>query len=643
MKLLSKLTLLSLGVSAIPLAIAGYSSLRIGQSALRNAIEENELTVAKQVAEYAGGELRHLSSILRVDARIFDLTRLGQDAPTAQGLLKFLQLVYHQSDDFCAIAMFDEHGSLVGQPAYMENPANYESFRNHEPMRPSDVEAVGLMAPLGEAMSRGQGIGPVFLGGPVRTPHVVLAVAFDPSLAGGKKILAAEISLKRLGDYVASLSTPETDVKLLDGRARVIAAGSKGGASNLEMQALPGAREGELPAVESVSEYSSGARRVIGAYAPIEPFGFGVVVNKTVDAALLPVNRIRIATLFWIGISGVIGSVVARAFARRLAQRVGVLAAGSRQIAAGHLEARIEQTSTDELGDLAVAFNTMARSLDEARGQILAQTKEIMTWNEMLERRVDEKTKELRQAQDLLLRSRSLAALGELGAGVAHEINNPLAGVLGIAQLMLADLPASHPARPMAQDIEGQALRIRKIVSNLLRFAQRQAGEDAKPLELSRVLDDAIELCGPSDLAAAGIQLIRRYASGTPAVRGSAIQLQEAFIQIIQNARAAMDKGGTLVIETASPDEKLMRVSITDSGHGISPEHLPRIFDPFFTTKGEWSGIGMGLSVVHKTIEDHGGSIEVRSEIGKGTTFVMTFPAHLAAGAAGGVGAAHLV
>jgi signal transduction histidine kinase len=633
MKLLSKLTLLSLGVSAIPLAIAGYSSLRIGQRALRGAIEANELTVAKQVADRVGGELQHFSSILRVDAHIFDLTRAGQEGPTAQGQLKFLQLVYHQSDDFCAIALFDEHGSPVGQPAYMENPGNYDSFRNHEAMRPIDVESVGLMAPLGEAMSRGQGVGPVFLGGPRRVPHVVLAVAFDPVLGGGKKILAAEISLKRLGDYVASLSSDDTDVKLVDAGARLIAAGSKRGVAQLEIQRFEGVRDGQLPVAESVSEYTSGGRRVIGAFATIDPFPFGVLVNKTVDAALVPVNRIRLATLFWIGVSGAVGWMVARAFARRLAERVELLAAGSRQISSGNLEARIEEDSVDELGALAHDFNVMAASLDAARVQIVSQTKEIMVWNETLEKRVDDGTRELRQAQDMLLRSRSLAALGELGAGVAHEINNPLAGVLGIAQLMLADLPANHPARSMAQDIEAQALRIRKIVSNLLRFAQRQAGEDAKPLDLTRVLDDAIDLCGPSDLSKAGIELVRRYATPTPLVRGNAIQLQEAFIQLIRNARGAMEHGGTLVVATTVPDDKLVRVSITDTGHGISPEILPRIFDPFFTTKGDWAGIGMGLSVVHKTIEDHAGSIEVLSDVDKGTTVVVTFPAHAGAGA----------
>jgi signal transduction histidine kinase len=631
LKLLPKLTLLSLGVSAVPLAIAGYSSLWIGQRALRRAIEENELTVAKQVAEYASSEISNLLSILRVDAHIFDLTRSGNEAPSAQGLTKFLQLVYHQSDDFCAIAMFDEHGAPVGQSAYLENPAAYEAFRNHEPMRPTDVEAVGLMAPLGEALRRGQGVGPVFRGGPGGVPHVVLAVAFDPRLGGGKRILSAEVSLKRLGEHVAGLSSADTDFKLLDGRARLIAAGSAHGTAKLEAQHLPGAREGELPGGETVAEYQSGGHAVIGAYAPAGPYGFGVLADKTVKAALLPLDDIRWATRLWIGVSALIGSVAAWAFARRMADRVEGLAEGSRQIASGNLETRIEKNAKDELGDLAVAFNDMAASLETARTKILHQTDEIMAWNETLEMRVEEKTRELRQAQDLLLRSRSLAALGELGAGVAHEINNPLAGVLGIAQLMLADLPPGHPARSMVQDIEAQALRIRKIVQNLLRFAQRQSGEDFAAVDLPRVLDDAIELCGPSDLAGAGIEIVRRYATPTPAIRGSAMQLQQTFIQLIQNARVAMDHGGKITLETSVPDEKLVRVRIEDTGRGIASEHLPRVFDPFFTTKvgdpsADGTGVGMGLAVVHKTVEDHGGAIQVRSQVGEGTAFEMTFP-----------------
>jgi signal transduction histidine kinase len=632
-RLRSNLTLLALGVSAVPLAIAGYSSLHIGQISMRGAVEENELTVAKQVAEHEASEIGNLLSVLRVDAHIFDLTRSGEEAPTPQGLMKFLQLVYHQSDDFCAIAMFDEHGTPVGQPAYLENPAAYESFHEHEPMRPTDVEGVGLMAPLGEALSRGQGVGPVFLGGPNRVPHVVLAVAFDPRLGGGKRILCAEISLKRLGDYVAGLSSQDTDVKLIDGRGRLVAAGSRHGIAQLEAQRLPGGHEGELPPAETIAQYPSGGRTVIGAFAPTGAWGFGVLVEKTVDAALVPVNRIFWATGFWMLVSVGIGFIVSRTFARRLAERVELLASGSRQIAAGNLETRIDAGARDELGDLARLFNQMAGSLDAARTKIVQQTQEIMSWNETLERRVEEKTQELRQAQDLLLRSRSLAALGELGAGVAHEINNPLTGVLGIAQLVLADLPPGHPVRPLMQDVEAQATRIRQIVQNLLRFAQRQAGEDFVPIDIGRVLDDAVELCGPSDLAAAGIAVVRRYASATPPVRGSVTELQQGFMQLIQNARAAMDKGGTLTIETSVPDEKLVRVRIGDTGRGITAENLPRVFDPFFTTRGAdgtpggAAGMGMGLSVVHKTVEGHGGAIRVSSEVGRGTVFEMTFPA----------------
>jgi two-component system NtrC family sensor kinase len=626
-KLLSKLTLLAIGVSVLPLGIAGYSSLHIGQGALRSALEENELTVAKQVAGYAESHIDNQLSILRVDAKIFDLTRSSANqGPSSEALLKFLQLVYHQSDDFCAVAMFDEHGTLIGQPAYLETPNHYDAFKGHEPMRPTDVEGVGLMAPLGAALSAGEGMGPIFLGGPMRLPHVVLAVAFDPKLGGGRRILAAEVSLQRLGNYVASLGSADMDVALTDGRARLIASSARGGAGSLGTIRLPGAREGEAPSGPIVAEYLRDGRRLIGAFAPVARWGMGALVDKTVDAALLPVNRITWATLIWIAVAALIGSIAARIFARRLSDRVAALVVGSRQIGAGHLEARIAPAAPDELGELAVAFNQMAVGLEAARQKITQQTDEIKAWNQTLEKRVEDKTAELRQAQDLLFRSRSLSALGELGAGVAHEINNPLTGALGIVQLLIADLPAGHPARPLLQDLESEALRIRKIVQNMLRLAQRQSGHDTTPVDLSRTLDDAVELCGPSDMAAAGIAVVRRYGA-TPAVRGSATQLQESFIQIIQNARSAMKKGGTLTLETSQIDDKVVRVRIGDTGSGISSEHLPRIFDPFFTTKGDRSGTGLGLSFVHRTVEDHGGAVTVDSSVGGGTTFTLTFPA----------------
>jgi len=633
MRFHTKLTLLSLGVSAVPLAIAGYSSTTIGRSAVRRAIEENELMVARQVSSYVGNEVHHMLDTLRVDARIFDLTRAGEKAPSEEALVKFLQFVYHQSDSFTAVAMFDEHGAPLGQPAYMEAPEHYPAFKDHEPMRPTDVEAVGLMAPLGNALSDGVGVGPVFLGGPNHVPHVVLAVAFDPSLGGGRRLLAAEVTLRPLVDYIRAASRPEKDVQLLDQRWHVIASGHLGADARLQASHVPKLVQGEPAPAPFVASYESNGIAVIGAFSASPPSPFAVVVETVERSALLPVNLIGWATLLWIAAGSLAGALVARIFARGLAARVARLATGSRAIAEGDLSTRLSDTSRDELGELAHTFNGMAVALEAAHAEIVEQNDEILGWNRTLEKRVEENTRELRQAQEMLLRSRSLAALGELGSGVAHEINNPLAGVLGLSQLVLADLSPDNPARPMVEDIEAQALRIRKIVFNLLRFAQRQAGEDFQPLEVSRVLDDAIELCGPSELSTLGIQVVRHYLPGLPLIRGSATRLQEAFIQLIQNARNAMGSGGTLTIETTLPDSRLVRVAIGDTGRGIPPENLPRIFDPFFTTKDDWSRTGMGLTLVHKTVEEHGGQVQVQSEPGRGTTFWLTFPAQNAQGA----------
>jgi len=148
-------------------------------------------------------------------------------------------------------------------------------------------------------------------------------------------------------------------------------------------------------------------------------------------------------------------------------------------------------------------------------------------------------------------------------------------------------------------------------------------------VDIARVVDDAIELCGPSELAAAGIEVVRKY-EPTPVVRASATQIEEAFIQLIQNARAAMvgQRGGKLTLELKAIENKLVRVAISDTGAGINPENLSRIFDPFFTTKtSDRTGSGLGLSFVHRIVEDNGGTIHVESTPGTGTKFTLTFPA----------------
>jgi two-component system NtrC family sensor kinase len=621
LKLLPKFALLSFGVSAVPLAVAGLSATRISQEALRESIEDQEQLVALNVAAYVSTHVGNLLEVLRIETRV-----VHGGLPEGELLTKFLQLVYHQSDDFSAVFAVGERLQMLAPPAFQPNPRPQAALGAHDGATAKQVMAAANLVPVFDVLSQGAALGPVFPAGLRGNAHTVLAVKYDPNPEQPAKVVGAMVSLGRIAEYVAALAGQTRDIYVLDRVGRVVAASNVHGAPSFAVKPLPRTMPGTLPDHPWVLTYRSGERTVIGAYSAVEGFPFGVVVERPEREALLPVRRLGWTTVFWMSVSGFVAALVGAALARSLAGRVGALAEGARSISQGKLDTHLEVQSDDELGELAKAFNAMATSLDAARTEILRQTEEITSWNESLEKRVEEKTKELRDAQDLLLRSRSLAAIGSLGAGVAHEINNPLAGILGLSQLLLADLPEVHPARPMLQDLEEQAVRIQSIVGNLLRLSQRQAGEDFRPVDLSRIIDDALELCGPGLFAEAGITVERKVRSPSPLIRGSAPQLQAAIMQLVQNARGAMPAGGKLVVETALPEASLLRLRVSDTGRGIDPEHLPRIFDPFFTTKARRTDTGIGLSVVHKIIEDHGGKIRVESEPGHGTTFWITFP-----------------
>jgi two-component system, NtrC family, sensor kinase len=630
-RLLPKFALLSIGVAAVPLAIAGYSSIRVSHAALREAIAGHEVLLARQISEYVSSQLGNLRATMAIETRILDLTRVGDTLPADEALRKFLHLVYHQSDDFSIVAMLDKTGKPVVPAAYQSAAPRNDSYGVHDLVSAEDAARLPGLVPVEQTLREASAVGSILVVGSERMPHVVLAVRYDGPGEDGTRIIAAAVSLRRIADHLASLSTNDRDVILLDREGRVIVSGRSVGPPSFEFKRLPGGSERGLPESWFVAEYASGGHPVIGAYVPAPVFKLGVVVERWVDSALRPARRLGWTTLYWVGVAAFVAALVGAALARSLSGRVGSLLRGSQDIANGKLDTRLEVSSNDELGELAKSFNAMASSLSAARSEITQHASQIMEWNENLEQRVAQKTKELREAQDLLLRSRALAAIGSLGAGVAHEINNPLTSVLGLAQLALADLSADHPVHGMVADLEKEALRIQGIVSNLLRLSQRQGGEGLRVLNLAGILDDAIELLGPKNLADAKIELVKRVTQASPPVRGNALQLQAAFIQLIQNAITAMDQGGTLTLETTLPEESLLRVRVSDTGRGIRPEHLSRIFDPFFTTKGQRTDTGIGLSVVHKIIEDHGGTIRVESAVGVGTTFWITLPVEIEA------------
>ncbi|HBG04465.1 MAG TPA: histidine kinase [Geobacter sp.] len=334
-------------------------------------------------------------------------------------------------------------------------------------------------------------------------------------------------------------------------------------------------------------------------------------MQKSVNSILYIV--LFVTSLIGVTVSGFIGTLLARPIKEleKLAHRVAL----------GERDLQIEVPSTDEVGDLADAFNQMTRALTR-------QEAEINLLHRGLEEKVQERTAQLSDKNRLLLqtqadlaRAEKLADLGIVAAGVAHEINTPLAIIRGNTEVLEMCLPPEHANREEVEIISRQTERMAKIVGNLLAFA-RQKSLNQRRFQVHEVLDDILSQIG-HQVNMDGISVLREYAADVAVIRGDKDQLRQVFVNLIQNAAQAMPAGGTLRLATRGAGKGCL-VEIADTGQGILPEHLEKIFTPFFTTKD--NGSGLGLSVSYGIVKDHGGDIEVESSPERGTRFRILIP-----------------
>jgi signal transduction histidine kinase/CheY-like chemotaxis protein len=243
--------------------------------------------------------------------------------------------------------------------------------------------------------------------------------------------------------------------------------------------------------------------------------------------------------------------------------------------------------------------------------------------NSRLYEGVKQQMAELKQTQAQLVQSAKLAAIGELAANIAHEINNPLTTVLGFASFIAERLTPDDPMREELTLIQDEASRARDIVRDLLQFS-RQRDFMPETVNLNQVLEQVIGMLRRQG-AFGAVTVNEQYAADLPCVEVDVSRIKQVFLNIINNAVYVMPEGGTLTVRTTA-GSRGARVDFEDTGPGIAPEHRDRIFDPFFTTKPEVSGTGLGLSVSLGIVQSHGGTIEVASEVGKGTTFTVALP-----------------
>jgi two-component system NtrC family sensor kinase len=226
--------------------------------------------------------------------------------------------------------------------------------------------------------------------------------------------------------------------------------------------------------------------------------------------------------------------------------------------------------------------------------------------------------------EDQLIQTEKLTSLGLLAAGVAHEVNTPLAVISNYIQMLAKQIPADDPRQKTIERIVKQTFRASEIVNNLLNFS-RTGGAEPVEVDLNFVLEETLTLV-QHPFKTARVQVVRNYTEKLPPVLGSTTRLQQVFLNLFMNARDAMPGGGMLEVRTAARNGSV-EIEVTDTGAGIPPEHLHRIFDPFFTTKASGKGTGLGLSVSYGIIKEHAGKVDVRSTPGKGTSFRLEFPA----------------
>jgi two-component system NtrC family sensor kinase len=343
----------------------------------------------------------------------------------------------------------------------------------------------------------------------------------------------------------------------------------------------------------------------ISAYDPIRDLRGNVIGMLYVGTLEQPYSDLRLRTsLVFLAIT-LVAVLVAVGFSywfsRRLSRPVRTLVDASRRVAAGDLSTRVPVTSTDEIGELADSFNTMADSL----------------------RARDEQLKEFTRRK--VMESERLAIVGQLAADVAHELNNPLQGIVTYSHLLLERMGPEDAQRSSVEKIANQANRCTVIIRGLLDFSRPKKPHE-KPTDLRATIDECLALVEDRQLFH-NIEVVRDYQPDLPPTVMDPAQMQQVFMNLIINAAEAMSGVGRLTV-TARLDanRRVIQAGFRDTGHGISAEDMGRIFDPFFTTKEVGHGTGLGLAISFGIVKEHGGTITVESAEGEGTTFTIELP-----------------
>ena len=468
---------------------------------------------------------------------------------------------------------------------------------------------------------------------------IVITIAVPLTDESGKiqAVLAGQLNMERLWEIVDSITIGNTGfVTILNEQQLYVAHPNK---EMLFRQATfdLGGKSGVIDFSDSDSEALFYSTEKYASSVEYESPKWWIVVAQGKRDALSNLSKLKNNVIYILIISFFLVILVSIFVSKSIVKPVQTLIQGMARVSDGDLSYKTNVKSRDEIGLLEVAFNDMLMRLNKAHQELQSKTVElhdafnrISLLNITLEKRVEERTKELREKQHQLVQAGKLAAIGQLGAGVAHELNNPMAGILGYAQLMLEivsrkDLKIEDVSafKKFLQRIEDGSLRCKEIIQNLLQFA-RKSSEEVVSVNVNNIVEDTLSLI-EHQLLVNKIEVIKNLTTDIKQVDGNHVQLQQVFTNIIINAQQAMPEGGQLFISSRNENGSV-GIEFKDNGCGIPEKYKDRIFEPFFTTKMDWKGTGLGLSICYDIIKNHNGNIEVDSRLGKGAVFTIILP-----------------
>jgi len=600
----AKLLLAMFLIISVSIGLVASQAVLLFQQDKSSYIFDLNASRAIKIADEVQANVRHLTEKMRIFA---EAARLPVPEGTDRRVM--LSAMLRQYPEFLLFSVRETDGTLKNvflsralsdlglsvetmHSAYTYGTLKFDALTGERPI----IERLNLSAKLPTFTLAVRGLPS---GGAPAALAAPGAAAATPAADG--PVLIAEFPLDRL--YTARGESKLFEIYVTDTTGRPLISVTEGiesavgaGAAGSFADLLP-----KTAQTAGTREYAASGVPMLAAYSPVGDLGLFSIVQIRKARAFEAARRLVTRALIIAGVVCVGALALVFLFASSLTRSLVTLARATEQIGQGQFDVQVPVTGGGEIAALATRFQRM--------------TEELSTREDAL-----------KNANQRLMESEKMSALGQLGAGIAHEVKNPLTSIRGYAQMGQRKIPHDHPLSEYFKTIEKETDRSLEILKNLLKFSRQETAE-MMVIDLNAVVADTVKLVS-HQLMMKEVRLEPHLFAQSLYVNGNANQIEQVLLNLFINAGDAMEgkREGRITVSVDAPEVSMARIRVGDNGSGIPPEVVGKIFDPFFTTKPVGKGTGLGLSVSYGIVKEHKGEISVESRMGGGTTFTILIP-----------------